>query len=660
MNPSAIVDEPHGASLAVPGPSDADLEPRFRLGRKDNRHLVWADFIALFHPEDSRSVAVFAYSVEVKTDEYRTRNAGAKGSEIRDVVRRHRPRFVTINSFREGRPLKDGSDYRTRPCKAQSNLASLNALWVDIDFYKKGCAYRNRTQAEMVEAVLGRCKEEGIPAPSLIMSSGKGLLALWLHERLPALGKRGCLSVWKACQQHLNELFVDMGRDIKAMSATMNFRVPGTTNNQRPVEVIWPRYVDQVHRHEFSLLRTEILPYTAEEVRAHREAQAAKRAARAAKRAEREATGQPSAPRVKLTRETFQRAVMADLEKLFDARFQGRPVEKGQRDLWLYDLTVAASWLLPPDALRDEVKRLAPLCGLTQRRALTLMGAVLRKAKAAADGKTVTYMGRPVVPLYRTNPALMAKAHGVTVEEATELDLRLLVPPALKVAREAKRAERNRRLAGAKDRRVTQAARLEFGRYALERREAGVIVDELVFEARARFDGMGSKTWVEKAMREARAVNAIGRPQGKAKVGRPRKQPAQTGNNPRGSYGSISASTGLDREAAQVVAGGRAGYNGPVHAVHLTSTNKTPAAVLDPAGVDASGDIILDERRYRREGPGWIRYHEPSEDWEVVEVGLVEYEIHRASGWQSEMTPAAREWEEHLQDFLLPYQPVPA
>lgn len=634
----SIVEAPPGASQALSAPSEDG-------GRIPIHHLTWHRYASLLHPEDSRGVAVIAYSARVTVEgceQHRTRSAGAVGHEVEETVKRCRPRFMTMNAYRPTKPNRWGEDYHDAPCKAQWNLAYLQALWVDLDFYTKA-AFKHGTPRGMLPLVLDRIRDLGLPWPSYIMSSGKGLFAVWLHDRM----KPSYLPVWKAMQKRLNDAFVDMGRDIQAMPVTQHFRVPGSTNDGRAVEVIWPAYVDQVTRYDFDTLRDEILPYTPEQVREHRKAKARKKSERVAKAEAREAEGGPTPrkPSIKLTRATFARAVSRDLERLFEDRFQGHPVPEGERDTWLYALTTAAAWVLTPDELRQEVKRLAPLCGLAPGRALTLMGSVLRNARRAASGATSTYKRRAVDPRYRTNPRKFVDLFGVTVGDAIRLDLRVIVPLSVKRDRAAQRSEAYRRKNGAVSRKETQAERLALGQWCLEQRAAGWKVSELAFERNV------SVSLIEKATREAKSVAGIGKPQAKAKAGRPRKA---IGENPFGSSRSIvaqSAPKGLDAEVAPVVAGERSAYDAPVHDVHLTTTDTTPAAVLDPAGVDVSGEALV-LGRYRRDPGGyWLDWHQESEEWHVVEDGHVEALIH---DWaDGPLTPAAVEWKSRVPEFLV-------
>lgn len=581
----SINEAPHGASLGRVGPTAVDVRLPIEVLRGHR-------YVSLIHPEDSRGVAVMTYSDEVWVNGvigYRTRSAGAIGSEVKETVRNLRPTFVTMQMFRRPKVGKDGKpvrDHRKAPCKALWNLSALQCITADLDFYRKGCAYRNQTPEAMVPIVLERIRDRNMPYPSYIMCSGKGLLCVWLHDRRAT----SYLPVWKAMMKRVNDCFIDMGRDLQAMPPTTNFRIAGTKNEGLDVRMLWPEYTDQIHRWDFETLRHEVLPYTPKQVREHRKEKDREKAARVEKAASRKAAGGAvPAPKVKLTRATYSKAVARDLYRLFEARFGGQPVPKGDRDTWLYHLTVASSWTMPPDALREEVKRLAPLCGLAVKRALTLMGSVLGKAKRADQGAVDTYRKRPTDPRYKTNPLKMADLFGVTGEEADELDLRIIVPRATKVDREARRSAKRRLDAGAKPQTIAQAERLADGLKALERKIAGVRVADIAVECGRR------ETYVRKAMAEARAVLSIGKPQVKAKVGRPRKVPKPDPENHRVSTGSIDAGsrvTGLDADPMTVVARDVEAYDLDARNVHLTMMDSATLALAPvEAGVAISDDV---------------------------------------------------------------------
>lgn len=558
-----------------------------------------ASYARIIHPEDTRGVAVLAYTeTSFRHDgrkAFRTRNAGATGSELFQSVDTLDPFSMTLNVFRTD--PKNPAAHRTKPCKSTWNLAGLNAVWQDLDFYK-WAAWRNATPESVVYAVLERCKDLNWPTPSFILASGRGLLLVWLHSRQ----KPSALPVWRAMQARGAEAFADMNPDRTALACTSAFKLPGVENRKAGTKarILWPATLGLIERYDFAMLRQQMLPYTAEQVAEHRQAQSRERAAKAEKRAARKAAV-AAAGGLKLTYETFCRAVHRDVTRLFEHRFQGSPVPMGYRDDWLFALVKAAAWLMPPAELEAEVDRLAPLCGLSQRAARGFAKAAVRRAKRAADGAMDPRPGgKTSDPRYKLNPEHLVAVLGVTLAEMQDpkLDLRVLLSKAVKRRREAQRSQDRREAAGARPRTSAQAARLALGQRVLEKRAAGMTVAAIAAD-----EGV-SMTQAEKAQREARQVAAIGQPAVKAEPGRPRKASVRKGFdeataaltktatvNPLVSTGYIDAYEGEGTAVEGIVACGAEAYAEPVRSIapHCDDTDARRAP-HGSAGVFVSDD----------------------------------------------------------------------
>jgi hypothetical protein len=604
---------PEGAQAARPGRFSAfdsplgyrrQPTPVFEPGLADLRteNMRGPSYAAMLHPQDTRGVVVMAYrDTYTKRDGtrgHKTANGGATGDELRRAVDVLEPFSITMNAFR--RDPKDPDAHRLSPCKATWNLAGLNACWVDLDYYNR-VAWRGRPPEEVAAAVLERCEDLGWPMPSYVLASGQGLLVSWLHTRQSP----SALPVWRAMQKRILTEFDDFGPDRGASNPTMAFKLPGVQNEKSglPARVVWPSTFGDIERHAFDVLRSAFLPYTPQQVAAHRKVQAKERAAKAEKRTARKAAG-IVVPPPKLTYNTFAKAVLRDLTRLFEHRFGGRPVRRGNRDTWLFAFVKAAAWMMTVRELEAEVDRLAPLCGLSQREARGYAKAAVRKAKRAEQGGLDPRGGgKNSDPRYKLNPEHFVGDLGVTVAEMRDknLDLRVLLSDGVKREREAKRSQDRRDAAGAKSRTAAQAARLALGQRALEKRAAGMTVAAVAAE-----EGV-SVAQVEKAQREARQVAAIGKPVAKAKPGRPRKPSRRTGfdkaasrpaktrtENPYGSTGSIDACARGDVGAGAVVASPVEGYDVLVRSIapHCDDTDAR-SALTGPAGVFVSegGDL---------------------------------------------------------------------
>lgn len=600
---SPIASPLDGASVATRGPTD-DL--RF-IERPTTYGLRYSRYAALLHPADTRGIAVLTHSIRLPEldadgkEQWRTEATGADGAELSAAVDTLRPRSITMNVFRK----RDGEDHRKHPRKATWNLAGLCAVWDDLDFYKIE-EYAGATREQMVELILLRCYDRNLPYPSFILSSGRGLLPVWQHDRQ----KPSMLPVWRALQNRLHTDFVDMGSDARGRACTMSFSVAGRTKRDRVtgqenmVQVVWPEYVDQIKRHDFEFLRTEMLRYSPDEVRTYRKAQARERAAKAKAKAERAAKAAAAGETVKrpaLNLVTLHRTVYQDLLRLMEARYQGWPVDPGGRDTWLYHLSVAAAWCMSPEALVAEIDRLSPLCGLTVQRGRAMMGTVIRKARRAASGATDAYKAGRSDPRYKSKPREIVKELDVTRREIDRLGLRILITDAVRREREAVRSQERREKAGAKPRVDAQAVRLALGRRAIGMRAKG-----MTFAAIATAEG-ASLSQVRKAVREAQAVAAIGGSVPKPKRGRPRKSleaaPAKPVGKCHDSTGSIDACGHAEEPPAAVVAVGAGAYTPSVRCSAPQTATDARCVPPGPAGVDVWEDGLPEFLRHLLPAP---------------------------------------------------------
>jgi hypothetical protein len=225
----------------------------------------------------------------------------------------------------------------------------------------------------------------------------------------------------------------------------------------------------------FEDLAREVLPLTRDQVGELRSLNAA-RAAR---------PGARPRPARHLTLATYGEALLSDLQALRAHRWLGN-CPPGQRDSWLFVAAVALAWITPPAVLSREVAALgreaAGWCP-TETRSRTC--SVLRRARAAAQGKRVTYdAGAGAVqvdPRYRFRRATVIEWLGITDEEMRAANLRVLRSPA--VARERQRERWHHRQAAAG--RGTGADRRQYLATAASRRQTA-----------AELRGQG-KTWAE-------------------------------------------------------------------------------------------------------------------------------------------------------------------
>ena len=298
-------------------------------------------------------------------------------------------------------------------------LASIGSLFVDFDFYRTQ-GFGAETPESMAWHVCHRCDEAHLPLPSYIIATGRGLCAVWLHEDLP----RTALPRWNAAERALIRAFAGMGADAAAGDATRVFRLLGTANTRADsaqVRAVYPVPGGPVERYAFDELAESLLPYTRDQVAAFRQR------ARAA---------QDRDPRFALAVDTTAGLLWVrrfeDMQRLRCVRWWSGDLPPGQRDLWLFVTSCALAWMVPAGAIRREVLELAREamgCAWSERQIIGQMGAVVRRAEAAARGETILWEGRRIDPRYRFRNETIREWLAITPEEECAADLQCLVSP---------------------------------------------------------------------------------------------------------------------------------------------------------------------------------------------------------------------------------------
>ena len=163
-----------------------------------------------------------------------------------------------------------------KPNRRIVHLLRLNLCFVDLDTYKTH--WQGIAPESVAGRVLGYCLDEGIPEPSLILYSGRGLQVKWLLERpLP----RAALPRWNALQTHLVALLALFGADPGARDASRLLRLVDTVNSRsgERVRVVWVNdSAGEVKHYPFEYLAEMILPRGREDLRQERQAKEERRA----------------------------------------------------------------------------------------------------------------------------------------------------------------------------------------------------------------------------------------------------------------------------------------------------------------------------------------------------------------------------------------------
>ena len=151
-----------------------------------------------------------------------------------------------------------------------AHLAQLGACYVDLDTYKTD-RWAGWRPEHVTDAVLLALDDAGLPAPSYVMASGRGLLAAWLLDPVP----RAALPRWTALQRCLADVLAPFGADRRALDAARVFRLAGTRHGHTGA-LVRPTYLPTTPaaaiRWDFDDLCHEVLPVARAELEARRRA----------------------------------------------------------------------------------------------------------------------------------------------------------------------------------------------------------------------------------------------------------------------------------------------------------------------------------------------------------------------------------------------------
>lgn len=373
-----------------------------------------------------------------------------------------------------------------------SQLTAIGACYVDLDYHNVS-RWRGRKPTDVTSAVLFHLEDAMMPHPSYILSTGRGLVCVWLTELLP----RKALPRWNAVQKRLCDTLEVFGADRRALDAARVFRLAGSENSrsegdQRTVRMVWCQGTPEVPvRHEFGSLADDVLPITHADLISLR-----------AERAKRKADGRDKTkPVMHLTMASYYESVLTDLQRLRAHRCPEGSLPEGQRDAWLFVASVAMSWISPPELLGREIISLADeAAGWRDSETRSRMSAVIKRARQAASGVTITYMDREFDCRYQMKASTVVEWLRIEPSEQREAGLRVLVDQDRKRELNTTRTRESRHKRGASDREAQRAARLEMGGMAIYLQATkGYRRDDL-----AEHFGV-STGQISKAMREAKA-----------------------------------------------------------------------------------------------------------------------------------------------------------
>jgi len=330
----------------------------------------------------------------------------------------------------------------TRPNRRVVNLARIGLLFADLDTYRTPWA-AGKTPEELASSVLYHCRQEGIPTPSILIYSGRGIQAKWLLDlTLP----RQALPRWNACQKYLIDRLAMVGADPAAKDASRVLRLVDTINSKSG-EICRVVHVEdgldgRPTRYSFDYMAESLLPAARWEIEQQRRDHTERRNFKLIPGIKTDNLRGFSGRQLAWDR-------LEDLRKLSVLR-RGVPVGERMKYLfWLLNFmllsgaTNSALMYYEAAALAAE---LAPGWNYRSKELMTLYA----KAKQFRAGERVEFGGKKYPPLYTPRNDHMIGLFQITDQEQREL--RTLISPAIAAERDADRARARRRAAGAVDR----------------------------------------------------------------------------------------------------------------------------------------------------------------------------------------------------------------
>lgn len=321
-----------------------------------------------------------------------------------------------------------------RPNRRVVNLASIGQLFTDLDTYNQPWA-KGRNPQQLAECVKFFINEAGLPPPSIIVFSGRGLQVKWL---LTSALPRQALPRWNAVQSKLIELLEEAGADRNARDASRVLRVVQTINSKsgeicRVLDV--KNGIDgEPIRYNFELLAENLLPFGRGQLEESRKN-----------------------PKLKIHKggkiaglKGFSGNELAwhrleDLRTLAELRGGVGEKEKTTHLFWrlnfllLSGATNHAQMYCEAAALANEI---CPKWGYRSKELMTLYD----KAKRHSAGEKVEFDGRQLTPLYTPKNDRLISIFGITDNE--QRSLKTIISSDMAAERHRTREEARRRATG--------------------------------------------------------------------------------------------------------------------------------------------------------------------------------------------------------------------
>lgn len=371
--------------------------------------LTTADYVRLLHPEDG---------------------IGKTTLVAKDVTGRpHSKTYALATASALVDNFLDGDAYvtlhRFHGPRKGSRLAALNGLFLDLDIDRLPAGATTSAGSWSLDVMM-HCLSLNLPQPTVLLSTGRGLAAIWLIKPLPPKA----LPRWQAAQNVLIEQFRSLGADPACRDTARITRLPGSLNSksQRIASII----DGSLRRYDFDGLADDIFIAAGRPTREELKN-------RQMRQKQREARKQSGG----LTVEARFTAIMRDLDCL--RLSWGGQVPIGVRNTWLHLYATCLSHMVDAGEISDRVQRMAAEAtpGLSPSEVMGVAKIAARHA-ALPRGNAPLSDGR-----YHYAGATISDLLGVTAAGARTLGLEQVMPKNERARRKAERECQRRWATGA-------------------------------------------------------------------------------------------------------------------------------------------------------------------------------------------------------------------
>ncbi|MGG4661584.1 replication protein [Pseudomonas vlassakiae] len=309
-----------------------------------------------------------------------------------------------------------------QPNRRVVNLARIGLLFADLDTYH--CpAMIGRTPEQQAAALNFYCDDEGIPRPSLIIYSGRGLQAKWLLQTaLP----RAAMPRWKAVQTALNQRLSNFGSDRNAMDASRVLRLINTVNTKSG-EIA--RLVDvngssDPEVYDFDYLADELLPLTRMQIEQQREQRKVAKAARLqlAYASQTSKQNERFGHFKSLNSRTLAWHRLEDIRTLGDLRGGWAEGSRDKSLFWQMNF-LALAGAVHEQNLAKEAQELAKIVygSRLSEYEPSSVGTLIEKARLYAQGADIEFHGKRYPALYTPRNSTLIDIFEITTEEQRQL-----------------------------------------------------------------------------------------------------------------------------------------------------------------------------------------------------------------------------------------------